>query len=432
MRQRLNFLVLGLASLIVVAFVVPLALTVRQQADQRGRLSAERTAQTLAAVVVRAAAASDTGLAGDDVESLLGPIPAGSAIVMPEGTILGPGEPDFGLIDSVVTQQGALSAYGDDSFGLAIPVTTQSGTVVVYSSVSDEVLNQGVAVAWALLALLGIGLVAASVFASDRLGRSVVGPSRRIASAAERLGKGELDSRVDEEGPPELVAIAAAFNTLALRIRALLDEERESLADLSHRLRTPLTALRLQVEQVGSPEEKAVLLAKVDNLGMAISELITQARTRSEPVPAVSDVSHVVRTRSEFWDVLAKNQGRGLHVEVGESPVLIQAREEDTAAAIDALIGNVFAHTEAGTNFGIAVRRVGPNVEIEVADSGPGFPAGFDPADRGASGGDSSGLGLDIVRQFAQEANGVMRTVSSPLGGARVILEIPVVNDQAS
>ncbi len=427
MRSRINLLVIGVASLIVIAFVVPLGLAVRQQADQRGRITAERTAQTLTAVVVRSTAAPDSLASSENFGDLIGPIPEGSAVVLPDGTTLGPALPDQALIEEVGAARTALSAYSDDGFGLAIPVVTQGGTVVVYSSVDSTVLVEGVARAWMLLGMLGLALILASLFVADRLGRTVVGPSIRISSAAERLGQGDLGSRVAEEGPPELVSIAAAFNVLANRIEGLLAEERESLADLSHRLRTPLTALRLQVEQLPGSDEKRALLEKVDLLGSAVNDLIRQARTRSDAGPKACDVSDVVARRSEFWQVLATDQGRDFKLDIGESPLPVAVGEVELAAAFDALIGNVFAHTPSGTAFGVAVRDIGELVEIEVADNGPGFAPGFDPTDRGISGVESSGLGLDIARQFAASAGGSIKTSSSPLGGARIVVELPLL-----
>lgn len=112
---------------------------------------------------------------------------------------------------------------------------------------------------------------------------------------------------------------------------------------------------------------------------------------------------------------------------MAERPTAILASSADAAVAIDALIGNVFSHTPPGTGFGIRARRNGDNVEIEVADSGPGFPQGFDPGQRGASGADSTGLGLDIVERFAGQSGGEMRLLSSHVGGSRVVVELPIV-----
>lgn len=425
MRKRLNLLVLGVASLIVVAFVVPLGLTVRRQADQRGRLEAERTAQSLAAVVVRSAiSGGDT--TSSELSALTGPIPEGSVILLPDGNRLGPGDLDDALVRQVVDQRTALSSYNDKGFGLAIPVLIPGGTIVVYSSVTLETLTSGVVSAWVLLGALGIGLVGAAVLIADRLGRSVVGPSKSIAMAAQRLGDGDLETRVEEVGPPELVSIAAAFNILADRIRDLLAAEREEVADLSHRLRTPLTAVRLQAERIEDSADRGAILAKIDGLSLAVNDLISQARKPDTEDVGDCDLVDVVRSRARFWSVLAEEQDRKMVVSVGQEAGPVGATDDQAGAAIDALIGNIFTHTDPGTGFGIAARVSGAMVEVEVADSGRGFPDEIDPGQRGISGADSSGLGLDIARRFADAAGGEMIMGSSRAGGASVVLRVPV------
>jgi signal transduction histidine kinase len=427
MRARINYLTAGVTLLVVIAFVVPLGFLVTQQADQRGRLEAERTARTLAVVIVPAAIGAGGDLGPGDISGLIGPVPEGSLIILPDGQSLGPGEPDDALIAEVRAARSALSAYRDaGGFGIAIPVVTGGGTTVVYSSVPHSSLNRGVTRAWALLGLLGVGLVGAALFVSDRLGRGVVGPSQRIAGAAERLGKGELETRVAEEGPEELVAIAVAFNQLAGRIRGLLAEEREEVADLSHRLRTPLAALRLQVEQMSPSGERESLIESVDRLRRAVDELISQARRTPEERNPDCDVIVVVKARLDFWRVLSDEQERSLHVDIADAPAPVGVAESEVAAAFDALVGNVFSHTDPGVGFGVIARVLDGTVEVEVADGGTGFRDGFDPLERGSSGAGSSGLGLDIVRRLARDALGTMRIGSSHSGGARVLLQLPL------
>ncbi len=433
MRARINYLTAGVTLLVVIAFVVPLGFLVTQQADQRGRLEAERTARTLAAVIVPAAIGAGGNLEPGDISGLIGPVPEGSVIILPDGQNLGPGQPDDALIDEVRAARSALSAYRDEGgFGIGIPVVTGEGTTVVYSSVPASSLNRGVTRARALLSLLGVGLVGAALVVSDRLGRGVVGPSQRIAGAAERLGRGELETRVAEEGPEELVAIAIAFNQLAGRIRGLLAEEREGVADLSHRLRTPLAALRLQVEQMSPSDERESLIESVDRLRVAVDELISDARRIPEARSPGCDVIGVVKKRMDFWRVLSVEQARDLHVDIPEGSAAVAVPESKVAAAFDALVGNVFAHTDPGVEFGVIVKVLEGTVEVEVADSGSGFANGFDPLERGSSGAGSSGLGLDIVRRLAREASGTVRIGSSHSGGARVALLLPLQTGEAT
>ena len=103
-------------------------------------------------------------------------------------------------------------------------------------------------------------------------------------------------------------------------------------------------------------------------------------------------------------------------------PLPVRVPAADLAAAVDALLGNVFAHTPDGTSVDVAVRpRAGGGAEVVVADTGPGMPA--TAVERGHSGGGSTGLGLDIARRTAEGSGGGLRMASSPSGTA-VTLEL--------
>lgn len=417
MRKRLNLLVLSVTGLVVVAFVVPLGLLVRRQADQRARLAAEREVQTVVALVAREVSAGRP-VSSAAVTALVGSFPPGVSVVLPDGEVVGDPPPNPELVSLAGVGRRAQSAYTERGWELAVPVLTPDQVVIVYAVVPEEELTRGVAQAWMLLAGLGVLLMGASLFLADRLGRTLVGPSRRLALAAHRLGEGELDTRVEVESPPEMAEIARAFNRLATQLRHLLAAEREAVADLSHRLRTPLTAVRLEAERVSDPDQRAGLLHQVDRLHQAVDELIAEARRRPEEGPAVSDLAGVVRDRTAFWRVLAEEQGREMTVEVPEVSVPVKVGKDELAAAVDALIENVFAHTEAGTRFWVEVRSDPP--ALAVSDDGPGFPEGFDASARGVSGGGSTGLGLDIARRLAERCGGELRIGSRVGGGARV------------
>jgi signal transduction histidine kinase len=219
--------------------------------------------------------------------------------------------------------------------------------------------------------------------------------------------------------------VAGALNHLADRIRVLLQAERESAADLSHRLRTPLTALRLDAEALSDPAEAARLTAHVDALERAVTASIADARS---PAEGHCDAAAVVRERVAFWAVLAEETGRPSELSAPDPPVPVALPAAELAAALDALLGNVFAHTPDGVGFTVTVTATGTGARLVVADAGPGFP---DPAasarhvlERGASTADSSGLGLDIARRAAHRAGGRLTLDTAPGGGARVTLDL--------
>lgn len=110
-------------------------------------------------------------------------------------------------------------------------------------------------------------------------------------------------------------------------------------------------------------------------------------------------------------------------VDLAPGPVLAGVAAPELAAALDALLGNVFAHTPEGAAFEVRLRpRPGGGAVVSVQDSGPGF-AGRDPVRRGASGGGSTGLGLDIVRQAA-EASGGSLTIGNAATGGQAVVEL--------
>ena len=140
----------------------------------------------------------------------------------------------------------------------------------------------------------------------------------------------------------------------------------------------------------------------------------------------VSDLAEIGRQRVAFWGVLAEDQHRRLTVDVAAEPLLVAVVASELAGMFDALIDNVFSHTPEGSGFTVTIRTTGEAVLLIVDDEGSGFVAGFDPV-RGSSGRGSTGLGLDIVRRIASEANGSLLMLTRAAGGARVQVELPRV-----
>ena len=307
-------------------------------------------------------------------------------------------------------------------------------SAVVRVLVPNSTLERGVAAAWAVEAALGITLVASAVFVADRLARTIVRPVDALADAAGRLGEGDLSVRINPEGPPEVKQVAEAFNRLGDRVGELLEAERELVADLSHRLRTPLTVLRLDAEGLDNPEEARRLADDVDELERAVTGVIRQARRPVEAdlmVPK-TDAAEVAAERLAFWAPLAEDQERPFEFVVvadgdDDRPpgrTTVEVSPDELEAALDALLGNVFAHTPEGTAFRIEVRTLSDGgISLAVEDAGSGLSP--DLVERGVSGSGGTGLGLDIARRTAEAHGGVFRISRSAAGGARIALELP-------
>lgn len=417
MRRRLALVGLATTALVVISLLVPLGLLVKRQAADAARLEAERAAQSTASLIALAITFDSASF-----ESALGTAGRGVVVVTSDGETLGEPRPGQGsLVGEAMDRRATVAGEVPGGWEMALPVIGRDEVAVVDVFVSDDELTAGVVEAWLLLGLLGVVLVVAAAVIGDRLGRWLVTPIGQLSDAAHRLGGGDLNARVDVDEPPEIREVGEAFNSLAIRLDELLVEEREAVADLSHRLRTPLTSLRLQAEGITDPDDRRAVLAQADRLEKAIDELIVSTRTRGQPIGRC-DLDRVVADRLEFWRVLADEQGRDLDISLGTEGSQAGLTEDSLGSVIDSLIGNVFTHTDPGTPFAVETMRMGDGqLSLRVADRGPGFPSGGS-VERGVSGSGSTGLGLDIVRRTAELVGGGVQIDDRPGGGAVVTI----------
>ena len=423
MRRRLALLVAATTCLVLVAFLVPLALLLRDVARDRAVVAATTNLQGLIAVVGTADPES-LRLSVEQVAATSGrPV----TVYLADGSVLGTPAPRSTAVE--LAARGRSLTVGTDA-GREIVVAVQGrpeGTAVVRTFVTSDELRRGVGRAWLVLAALGLALLVVGLFVADRLARALTAPITELSEVSHRLANGELTARARPAGPPELREVGGALNHLAGRIQDLLREEREHVADFSHRLRTPLTSLRLEAEALADPAEAARVGEAVDSLERAVTATIRQARRRGADEPAACDAAAVVRDRVEFWAVLAEDTGRTVRLDLALGPIPVRVAADDLAAALDAVLGNVFAHTPDGTGFAVNLTRDGGAVVL-VADDGPGLPPG--QVERGASQGGSTGLGLDIARRVARASGGELRLGTGPAGGAVVTLVLGALTDR--
>ncbi|MEV4680136.1 sensor histidine kinase [Streptomyces kurssanovii] len=432
MRWALVKVSLAVTVMVVLAFALPLGIVIKEMARDRAFSNAERQAATIGPTLTvtterrmleRAVESTPAGAVG----RMAVHIPASGE---PGGLPLEIGKRRAAKKDLATVERIGRASITEVSGGSALLQPTAIGTgqiAVVEIFVPEGEVSNGVDTAWLVLAGVGIALIVGSVAVADRLGVRMVQPAQRLAGAAHDLGEGRLGARVPEEGPPELRSAAVAFNSMADQVVQLLANERELAADLSHRLRTPLTVLRLNAASLGESAAAEQTRAAVAQLEREVDTIIRTAREAKPQTAAAGpgagcDVSEVVRERMGFWSALAEDEGRKVRLAGVDRPVRIPVARPELAAALDALLGNVFRHTPEGTAFSVDVHNSDDAVIVLVSDAGPGIADPAAAMARGNSGArdGSTGLGLDIVRRVAESTGGDVRIGRSVLGGTEV------------
>ena len=417
MRRRILFLSVGMTTLVVLAFAVPLVILLRSTTANESKDKARYRAESVAYYV------GDKDHTADDITAYLDGItndgPGRVSVRMPDGTTLGKpppggvptpkevpaGDDDGG--DHKGPPQVGDADYRNVGGGLAVDigVDTPNGPASICLYLTDAELYDGLVPRVLILVGGSLLVLLLSIVGAELVSRRLARPLEETADTAARLARGDMDARAPTTGPAEVAKVGAALNGLADRIDEVIAVEREAVADLSHRLRTPLTALRLQVEAMPDRERAEELNTQVSSLERTLTAVISAARRpqREGRVPHC-DAVEVTRQRAAFWEPLFEDQGRELALDLPDEPAMVRSSAEDLGAALDALVENVVAHTPDGTPARITLTRADTGVRIVVADKGPGIPLGA--GERGRSDRGSTGLGLDIARRCAEAAGG--------------------------
>ena len=437
MTRRLLLSYLTITAVVLVVLVTPLGITFAARERDRLEVAIERDATAIASL---AEEALENGQPLDAVRPAIERYASGGGrivIVDPRGFSLedtdAPGEPsrDFSTRPEIQAalageRSGGVRAsttLGHDLLYVAIPVA--SGGVIhgaVRISYPTSTVDARVRSNWLRLGGLTVAVLASVAGAGLVLARGVTGPVRRLETASHDLAGGDFDVRVSEDdGPPELRALARSFNVMADRVDQLVGAHRRFVADASHQLRTPLTALQLQLETLeGAPpaqrrKKVAAALAETERLGQLVESLLVLARADAGPVAEVTvDLGDAVRDRVAVWHPVARERGVELNVEVPpDAPVRTMSGAIEQV--LDNLLSNAIAVSPAGSAIRLTVLPGDAAVELHVTDTGPGMTAeqrerAFERFWRGPeSTGRGFGLGLAIVHQLVTASGGEVR-----------------------
>lgn len=231
--------------------------------------------------------------------------------------------------------------------------------------------------AWLVLVAAGSAVIALAALAALVLGRRLARPTERLADAARRLGDGDFSARAPRAGVPELDAVAAALDATAQRLDALVMRERSFSADASHQLRTPLAALRLELEALelrdGASAELTAAEAQVERLQSTVETLLSVARDVPRGGASV-DLATTAETVAARWRERLARAGRPLRVVAdvapGAPPSLAAASSRVVEEIVEVLVANAQRHGAGAVT--VTIRHSGDALALDVADEGAG------------------------------------------------------------
>jgi signal transduction histidine kinase len=340
-----------------------------------------------------------------------------------------------GASPSVLVHAGGTTAIAAVEVG---PPSRPTGAVVLlapagaYSDRTEDV--------WSALGAFAAAVLALTVVVGLALARSLSRPVSRLQAVVAEFGNGQLTSRAEvDTGPGELVDLARQFNHMADRIEQLVEVQSRFVADASHQLRSPLTALRLRLEnleaEIAGPaaDDLAAAGREVLRLSRLVDGLLTLGRTDRPAARRPVDVGAVITERCEAWSALAAERRIELERRSEVVPPVVTLVPGDLDQILDNLVANALDASPEGSRIGVELRAEGGGVTaLHIIDEGVGMndaerARAFDrfwqgPGRRGGN----SGLGLAIVRQLARRNDIDVRLEPAPGGGLDAVVSLAV------
>ena len=435
--------------LAIIAFALPLAVSLRDRQDEEVRLQARSQADVVAATAAGRLAARDRDDLRELVATSAGSVRGRVVVVNANGRLIGDSAGPAELGSGYAARPEIAAALGgkrfqetrhsdtlgEDILATSAPIVREDrvvGAVRVTQSVDavDRAVRRSIAGLVVVAAVvLMLGLTAGWLIA-----RQLAQPLRRLETTAGEIAHGDLDRRAPVEGTSEQRSLARSFNEMTDRLSRALLAQREFVADASHQLRTPLTGLRLRLEEIEATardaetrEEVDAALAEVDRLSLMVNELLllSAAGGRDAPAEAV-DLASAGRSAAERWNASAAERGIDLSFAARDGSATVTVARADLDRALDSLVENALHYSPEGTTVRIETAGSG----VEVLDEGPGLAPGeeahvferFHRGRAGRAGPSGTGLGLPIAHELMRRWGASTAIGNRPEGGARATI----------
>lgn len=445
MNRRLVVSYVVLVAIAIAAFTVPVAFDLSRQLRNDAEISVRREADTAQFLLAAGDPASRQALARladaynketpGHLDAVLAQHTAATPLPLPDD----PGDASF---TAALAGQDFVQ-WDDDGLTLALPARDSAGTVVgaIRVSYPNAPLHQQQLRIWSFRAALAVCvLIVATVF-GVLLARWLTRPLRELNQMALRLRDGDLDARAEETGPPETRTLARTLNNATETIDTLVRSQRSFVADASHQLRTPLTALRLSLENIADGASDPAVQADVDvataevmRMSRLVDGLLALARAEAavsarEPVR----LADLISERFDAWRAIAADRGVDLRADCPDQGLTALATPGHLDQALDNVLSNALEVSPRGAVISVSARCRGDYAAVEVSDQGPGMSAAeqaraFDRFWRGQglTGPAGSGLGLAIARQLINDDGGTVTLDDAAGGGLCVRISVPV------
>ncbi|MEO3973561.1 HAMP domain-containing sensor histidine kinase [Streptomyces sp. CAU 1734] len=445
MIRRLIVSYVLLVGVALAAFTVPVAFTLTAQLRGDTEESVRREATTMALLLGGDAAARQAlvrvaeAYAGE-TPGRVEVVSAGGAAVPPLRT---PGRPADAAITGALREGRITVDWGDrpvwgPELVVTVPAHAQSddrrivGAVRIRYATDD--LTDRLWRIWGFRAFLAVGVLAVAAGLGAIVARLLTKPLRQLNDMASRFSDGDLTARSPITGPQETRTLARTLNQGAERLDTLVAAQRIFVADASHQLRTPLTALRLSLDNIADGvddefvrEDVEQATAEVVRMSRLVSGLLVLARAEAKvSAPEPLALRELVADRLSVWRPAADERGvRIMLIGSVDEPLHVLAGPGNLDQVLDNVLSNALEVSPDGGT--ITVRLAVPGGDeavLEVLDQGPGMSAAeqsraFDRFWRGQglTGRSGTGLGLAVVRQLVTDDGGTVALRDAPGGG---------------
>ncbi len=376
-------------------------------------------------------------------------VPSGTMVVTlrPNGSKVIRGT-DLGELPRLRVDAPRWGVIGSNVFA-TVPTENGSSVTVIIHSRSRGFLGRVSATTgflqsvWWQFLLVGVVAATVSLGVARLFARGMTQPLRDMASAARRMETGDYSVRVQTRSRDEVGKLAAAFNRMSGELGNLEKSRRDLVANVSHELKTPITAIRAHLENlldgVEQPEPATieVMLTQVERLGRLVDQLLDLSRLESGEIPLrIEELPLQPLVDDLISEIDVALSGRGVQVDnhvPADLPALSVDRERVHQVLFN-LVDNAVRFTPDGGHVTVSARRRNGSVEVAVSDTGAGIPPEHlprlferfyraDPARARGDGG--TGIGLAIARSVVEAHGGQIRAESEPGHGSVFTFDLP-------